>query len=64
IRREGIEEGWPEGVKRWREACLLGELGAPEDVADAALFLSSPGAAWITGQNLCVDGGITARPLF
>lgn len=64
IRREGIEEGWPDGVKRWREACLLGELGAPEDVADAALFLSSPGAAWITGQNLCVDGGITARPLF
>lgn len=64
IWRDGIEEAWPDGVRRWREAALLGELGAPEEIADAALFLASPGAQWITGQNLCVDGGITARQLF
>ena len=37
----------------------LGRPGAPEDIANAILFLSSPGAAWITGQTLAVDGGYT-----
>lgn len=64
IWREGIEEAWPDGVRRWKAAALLGTLGMPEEVADAALFLASSGAGWITGQNLCVDGGVTARPLF
>ena len=35
----------------------FGRYGTPEEVAQAALFLASPGAAWITGQTLCVDGG-------
>ncbi|HWV13531.1 MAG TPA: SDR family oxidoreductase [Sphingobium sp.] len=37
----------------------LGRPGEPEDIANAILFLSSPGAAWITGQTLAVDGGFT-----
>ena len=37
----------------------LGRPGEPEDIANAILFLSSPGAAWITGQTLAVDGGYT-----
>ncbi|MFC4015612.1 SDR family oxidoreductase [Nonomuraea purpurea] len=36
----------------------LGRLGAPDDIAAAAVFLCSPAASWITGQNLVVDGGI------
>ncbi len=35
----------------------LGRLGKPEDVANAALFLASDDAAWITGIWLVVDGG-------
>jgi NAD(P)-dependent dehydrogenase (short-subunit alcohol dehydrogenase family) len=35
----------------------LGRLGAPEDVAHAALFLASDLSSWITGQTLVVDGG-------
>lgn len=35
----------------------LGRIGAPEDVAEAALFLCSEAAAFITGQVLGVDGG-------
>ena len=33
-------------------------LGQPEDVAHAALFLASPGARYVTGQVLTVDGGM------
>lgn len=36
----------------------LQRLGRPEDVAAAVLFLASPQAAYITGQVLCVDGGL------
>lgn len=37
----------------------LGRVGEPEDVANAALFLASDEAAWITGHALVVDGGYT-----
>ena len=32
-------------------------LGLPEDVADLAVFLLSPAARWMTGQNILLDGG-------
>lgn len=35
----------------------LGRLGEPQDIANAALFLCSPAAAWISGQILTVSGG-------
>ena len=36
----------------------LGRRGEPEDVAPWILSLATPGAAWVTGQVLCVDGGL------
>jgi 3-oxoacyl-[acyl-carrier protein] reductase len=36
----------------------LGRLGVPEDIGGAAAFLLSDHAAWITGQNLVIDGGL------
>ena len=36
----------------------LGRLGTPEDIAEAVCFLASPGAAWITGETLNVNGGM------
>jgi 3-oxoacyl-[acyl-carrier protein] reductase len=62
IDREGLAQAWPEGVRRWERAAPLGRLGRPEDVGDACVFLASPLASWITGQDLVVDGGVTARP--
>jgi meso-butanediol dehydrogenase/(S,S)-butanediol dehydrogenase/diacetyl reductase len=38
----------------------LGRVGEPEDVANAALFLASNEASWITGVTLPVDGGLLA----
>jgi 3-oxoacyl-[acyl-carrier protein] reductase len=47
-----------------RVAVPLQRRGVPDDIANAALFLLSDLAAWITGQVLAVDGGSSARPSF
>lgn len=40
---------------------LTGDLGRPEDVAQAALYLASPASRFVTGVVLPVDGGWTAK---
>ncbi|WP_186781842.1 SDR family oxidoreductase [Streptomyces sp. CBG9] len=37
-----------------------GRLGTPEDIAEAAAFLLGPGASFVTGNDLLVDGGVVA----
>ena len=39
----------------------LGRLGTPDDIAAAVVFVASPAASWVTGQNLLVAGGRTDR---
>ncbi|MEW6755235.1 MAG: glucose 1-dehydrogenase [Candidatus Latescibacterota bacterium] len=41
----------------------MGRIGQPEDIAGPVLFLASAEAAWITGQALVVDGGLTCGSL-
>lgn len=55
-------EGKPETQARVAERIPLGRLGTVEDQADACLFLLSDRAAYITGIELIVDGGVTALP--
>lgn len=42
----------------YAKAIPLGRLGTPEDVAECVSFLASPGAAYVTGQVLAVNGGL------
>lgn len=45
--------------EEFRSRIPLGRYGKVSEIADTIAFLASPGAAYITGQNLRVDGGIT-----
>jgi NAD(P)-dependent dehydrogenase (short-subunit alcohol dehydrogenase family) len=42
------------------EETPLRRLGEPNDIAGAAVYLASRAGAWTTGQNIVVDGGVTA----
>ena len=64
IYRDGLENDWPEGVRRYVESAPLGRLGAAEDVADAVLFLASDAARWITGAEITVDGGVLTSQVY
>lgn len=54
--REVVDD---EGYEYRRQRTPLGRLGTPEDIAGAVAFLASRDAAFMTGQLLVVDGGIT-----
>lgn len=51
-----VDDG-PEPLRRNLARIPLGRPGRPEDIVNAALFLASDEAEWITGINLVVDGG-------
>lgn len=57
---EGRRELDPEVFDKVASWYPLGRVGMPDDVANAALFLASDEAAWVTGAVLSVDGGLTA----
>ena len=42
----------------------VGRVGKPEDIANLALFLCSEQAGFITGENICIDGGMTKLMIY
>ena len=62
VDRPGLAEDWPEGVESWLSRAPLGRLATAEDVGNACVLLASRAAAFITGQDLAVDGGMLATP--
>lgn len=63
---DGAEEklgqaGAEEFLTRVMASIPVGELGKPEDIANGALFLASDESRYMTGSELVIDGGLTAR---
>lgn len=65
IDTEHVRKNFPDEAARRRrlDRIPLGRFGRPEDVAGLALFLLSDAAAWITGQAILLDGGISCHYL-
>jgi NAD(P)-dependent dehydrogenase (short-subunit alcohol dehydrogenase family) len=53
--------GGPMGdrLRRYTTSHLVGRLGYPEEIAIAVAYLASDDAAFVTGETLRVDGGMT-----
>jgi NAD(P)-dependent dehydrogenase (short-subunit alcohol dehydrogenase family) len=47
-------------VQRYSNRVPMGRMGNPEDLVGAVIFLASDESSYITGQNIIVDGGLTA----
>lgn len=54
-----IEHGNPQFFKDALALNPTGRMGTPQEMANAAVFLASPAASFITGTNLVVDGALT-----
>ena len=69
VRVNSISPGWidtaytvyegPDAVQQ-----PAGRVGNPDDIAALALFLASDKAGFITGENICVDGGMTRLMIY
>ena len=78
IRVNAIAPGWietgewqkksqqytPQHSKEDKEQHPVGRVGSPSDIAEAALFLCSDKAGFITGQSLTIDGGMTVKMIY
>ena len=59
-----FESTWkdnPGGLKFFEDQYPVRRTGVPEDIGNAAVFLSSDEASFITGHALPVDGGLTIQ---
>ena len=48
-------------IRRWGKNHPIGRVGKPEEVAEVVLFLASSKASFMTGEFVCVDGGLMAQ---
>ena len=69
IRVNSISPGWINTTSHvFRDSDvaqhLTGRIGTPDDIASMILFLSSPEAGFITGENIAIDGGMTRQMIY
>lgn len=51
----------PEALARELSRSTVGRIGEPDEIAGAAIFLASSAGAYVNGQTIAVDGGMTVR---
>ena len=69
VRVNSVSPGWIDNSYTVYEGAdavqqPVGRVGAPPDIANAVLYLCSPMAGFITGENLCIDGGMTRQMIY
>ena len=69
VRVNSISPGWIEtqGAEYSGSDAVqqpVGRVGKPEDIAEMVLFLCSAKAGFITGENICIDGGMTRQMIY
>ena len=69
VRVNSISPGWIETGETVYEGAdavqqPVGRVGEPMDIANMVLFLCSPMAGFITGENICIDGGMTRQMIY
>lgn len=58
----GIFDNQPKDfVERYATRTPLGRMGTPGDITGAVIYLASDAASYVTGQNIIIDGGWTAK---
>ena len=69
VRVNSISPGWIdteytvyEGPDAYQQAA--GRVGNPKDIANMVLYLCSDKAGFITGENICIDGGMTRQMIY
>jgi len=62
VKTEFARALWEAGEESISRRMPLRRLGEVEDIANAALFLCSDAASWITGHTLVIDGGALCIP--
>ena len=69
VRVNSISPGWINtsetvytGADAAQQPC--GRVGSPADIANMVLFLCSERAGFITGENICIDGGMTKLMIY
>lgn len=69
VRVNSVSPGWIEtqGITHSGADAVqqpAGRVGTPADIAEMVLFLCSDKAGFITGENICIDGGMTRRMIY
>ena len=69
VRVNSISPGWIDTTDSEIESAdalqqPVGRVGKPGDIAAMILFLCSPKAGFITGENICIDGGMTRQMIY
>ena len=58
---DNIKQNYFDLYERDRLAHPMQRMGSAEEVANVAVFVASPAASWVNGENVVVDGGFTKR---